>query len=165
MEKKQEACQTTFSIGENGESFLAAVRLAVKLYDRSLESLRTKYGLSKLELIVVGFLHNNPGKDTVGEIATIRSLSKGNVSCAVDSLSEKGILIRKQDRKDRRAVHLELQPCALPIVKEIESVSAAYKENLMRGFTAEEKETYVRLSGRLLANMKQNFESNEIKGE
>lgn len=165
MEQNKTLRKKTFTIGENGESFLSAVRAAVKLYDRFLEPLRVKYGLSKLELVVVGFLHNNPGKNTVGEIAALRSLSKGNVSCAVDSLCEKGLLIRRPDEKDRRTVHLELQPEALPIVNEIESVSAAYKADLLHGFTEEEKEIYVRLSQRLLENMEENLNYSEAKGE
>lgn len=160
MQEKTE--QNALQFGEQNEGFLAAVRMAVKLYDRFLEPVRDEYGLSKLELVVIGFLHNNPGKDTVGEIASLRSLSKGNVSCAVDSLSAKGLLSREPDKKDRRSVHLHLQKTAMPIVAKIEAIGEDYKNQVLYGFSEEERELYVRLYDKMLQNMKDSLrEKNE----
>ena len=153
------------SLDGKAEGFLPSVRLAVKLYDKFLDPLRLKYGLTKLELVVVGFLHNNPQKNTVGEIASIRSLSKGNVSCAVDSLYEKGLLKKQTDAFDRRTVHLFLEETALPIVEEIEQKNIKYKEAVLRNFAEQEIKTYFSLSEKMLENMQKTIETLEHEGE
>lgn len=146
--------QSPFSVGKQEESFLAAVQLALKLYDRFLDPLRQEFSLTKLELLVIGFLHNNPQKNTAGEISSLRSLSKGNVSCAVDSLSEKGLLFRRIDEKDRRTTRLELLKAAEPITKKIDAVGKAYKERIFLGFTEAQKSQYITLCEKMLSNMK-----------
>ena len=63
-----------------------------KIHEQMLKELCRQYDLSLIEAKIIAFLHNNPTKDTAGDIAELRMLSKGNVSLAVDLLCQKGIV-------------------------------------------------------------------------
>ena len=73
------------------------VRSMNKLYDQCMDGIRRKHGLSQIEIIIVSFLHNNPSRDTAGDIALFRMRPKGNVSQGVDSLIQKRLLARFPD--------------------------------------------------------------------
>ena len=89
--------------------------------------------LTLIEGKIISFLHNNPGKDTAGDIVELRRLSKGNVSLAVENLIRKGLLEREQDHKDRRKIHLSLLASAKPITDLIEKRQNEFEEELFRG--------------------------------
>ena len=55
-----------------------------KMHEQMLKELCRQYDLSLIEAKIIAFLHNNPTKDTAGDIVELRMLSKGNVSQAVD---------------------------------------------------------------------------------
>ena len=80
---------------------LLSIGQIVKLYDGLLKRVCAQFGLTAIEAKIVGFLHNNPGRDTAGDIAEVRMLSKSNVSQAVESLIGKGLL--RRDRPPPRA--------------------------------------------------------------
>ena len=83
---------------------LLLIRGIGKFYDQCMEGVRAKYQMSQMEIKVLNFLHNNPGHDTAAEISELRMLPKGNVSQAVESLIQKGFLMRLPDTKDRRKI-------------------------------------------------------------
>ena len=109
-------------------------------------------GLAPLEATILGFLHDNPKKDTAAEIAECRLLAKGNVSIAVESLIQKGLLQRRQDREDRRKIHLSLTPQAAPAAQAIDRLNQRFWQRLFRGFSQEELAQCVRFQQRLAAN-------------
>ena len=110
------------------------VRSMNKLYDQCMDGIRRKHGLSQIEIIIVSFLHNNPSRDTAGDIALFRMRPKGNVSQGVDSLIQKRLLARFPDEADRRKIHLKLTERALPIVEEIDRVQLDYRDMMLKGF-------------------------------
>ena len=68
-----------------------------KMHEQKLKELCRQYDLSLIEAKIIAFLHNNPTKDTAGDIVELRMLSKGNVSQAVDLLCQKGLLSKTAD--------------------------------------------------------------------
>lgn len=132
--------------------FLMTVHGMVKLHDRMIKMICRKYQLTLIEGKIISFLHNNPGKDTAGDIVELRKLSKGNVSLAVDSLIQKGMLEREQDQKDRRKIHLSLLAEAKPITDLIESTQNEFEKELFRGFSEEERRVYIKLNDRMVEN-------------
>lgn len=136
---------------------LSTIRMIIKLYDASLKSVWVKHGLSPVETHIIGFLYHNPQLDTASDIVELRMLQKGNVSQAVESLIQKGLLTRRQDQADRRKIHLSLTPLTQPIVEDILQVRASFQERLFRGFTPEEQELFESLNQRLVKNI--TFES------
>ena len=78
--------------------FLAHIRLTMKLQEQMLKNICETWQLTITEGKVISFLYNNPGKDTAADITELRMLSKGNVSQAVESLIQKGLLKRTAER-------------------------------------------------------------------
>ena len=134
--------------------FLTNIRRIIRLYNRMLEPICDKYGMSSVEATVISFLYNNPGKDTAADIVELRMLSKGSVSQAVENLIQKSLLIREQDVEDRRKIHLSLTASAKPITEEIEKIREQFREQIFRGFTAEERELFTLFSIRIGENTK-----------
>ena len=139
---------------QHASNSLILIQQILKFYESCLEDIRSRYSLTGIEIKIISFLHNNPGHDTVGDIAQMRMLSKGNVSTGAESLIQKGLLQRRQDPHDRRWVHLILLPAADPIIQEIEAAGASFLEQLFDGFSAEEYEIYKNLNDRLAGNIR-----------
>lgn len=83
---------------------------AARIYSRTMEPLCQEYGLTKKELDVLLFLHNNPEFDRAADIVVHRGLTKSHVSLSVTNLEARGLLLRRTDPEDRRTVRLELTP-------------------------------------------------------
>ena len=81
---------------ERTTDILRTVRMMIKLYDKMLRSICDRYQLTQIEADIISFLKNNPGKDTVGDIAELRMLSKGNVSRGAEELIQRGLLRRER---------------------------------------------------------------------
>lgn len=86
-------------------------------------------------------------------------LSKGNVSQAVESLIQKGLLKRIPDLHDRRRIHLALLPASHSITADVDTLMDEYRGYLFQGFSKEEFACYQILSKRLMENAK-----NAMKG-
>ena len=97
-----------------------------KIHEQMLKELCRQYDLSLIEAKIIAFLHNNPTKDTAGDIAELRMLSKGNVSLAVDLLCQKGFLSKTADQTDRRKTHLSLLPSCENVTGAIDTFQSAF---------------------------------------
>ncbi|MCI9513471.1 MAG: MarR family transcriptional regulator [Oscillospiraceae bacterium] len=145
-------------MAEQITEFLSGFRRTIKGYDRCLEAIRHRCGLSQTEVTIISFLHNNPSRDTARDIVELRMLQKGNVSAGVESLIRKGFLTRTPDQTDRRRQRLRLREEASPIVAEIEAVKQHFYRRLFAGFTEEELHQYSQLSRRLQENLSRIWE-------
>ncbi|HIX30360.1 MAG TPA: MarR family transcriptional regulator [Candidatus Blautia stercoravium] len=133
-----------------------------KLYEQCLESIRGEYGLSQIEIAIIGFLYNNPGKDTAAEIVELRRFPKGNVSEGVELLAKKGLVKRNTDTMDRRKVHLSLEEAAIPICNGIEKVNKKFEDQLLAGLSGDEKEIYERINRQLMENIEKGMNLHEV---
>lgn len=129
-------------------------RTIMKLYDRMLESICHNYQLSKTEITIINFLQHNSAKDTAVDIVELHMLAKSQVSAAVESLLQKGLLARKQDTIDRRRIHLTLLPIAYPITDAITVVRKQFHEVILDGFTEKEIILLEEFSQRISQNAK-----------
>lgn len=143
---------------EGVTDILLLMRRLFKLHERNLEKVRAKYRLSQLEIKIISFLYNNPGKDTVGDISQLRMIPKGNVSQGVESLIQRSLLRRTQDKQDRRRVHLTLSEAALPVVEDIKIANEAFRKQIFSGFSKEELAQFGQLNQRLMQNLIQGLE-------
>ena len=120
-------------------SFLVGIRQIFKLHENLLKKVCEQHQLTLTEGTIISFLYNNPGRDTAGDIVELRMLSKGNVSQAVESLIQKSLLRRSQDKYDRRKIHLTLLPKAAPITSAVEAVGEEFQRELFSGFSEQER--------------------------
>ena len=93
---------------KNASDMLMLVRYMMKLYEKYLEDVQMKHRLSHIEIAIIGFLYNNPERDTAADIVERRMLPKGNVSAGVETLVQKGLLMRRQDqnRQEEKFIYL-----------------------------------------------------------
>lgn len=143
--------------------YLMNIRRIMKLHEGMLKQICAKYDLSLIEANIISFLHNNPEKDTAGDIVELRMLSKGNVSQGVELLAGKDLLLRIPDKEDRRKVHLSLSEKAFPITEEIEQGKLTFQEELFRGFSEDDKKTLEDLSRRIMENTEKALKRREKK--
>lgn len=144
-------------------TLLCNIRRMVKLYDSMLKPVCDRYGLVPIEVTIISFLFNHPGRDTAADIVELRMLSKSNVSQAVESLIRKSLLRRQQDTGDRRRIHLFLTPKSKPITEEIETIREAFQKKIFRGFTEEEQRQFAWFNERIAENSKTAAEGEETK--
>ena len=139
-------------------SLLLLNRGMEKLYGRYMDDIRRDFSLSRIEITIISFLHNNPGLDTAADIAELRMLSKGAVSKAVESLIRKSFLERIPDTEDRRRIHLKLKPEAEPVTEMIDEVKEEFLNTVLGGFTSEELEAHSRFFQRVFDNTRHELE-------
>lgn len=132
--------------------FLTNTRRIIKLYESMLRSICEKYRLTLLEATILSFLHNNPGVDTAADITELRMLSKGNVSQAVESLIQKGLLLREQDGADRRRIHLHPTTAAAAITVSLEEGRRQFQSEVFCGLSPGDLELYDRINHRIAEN-------------
>lgn len=133
--------------------FLINMRRIVKLHEGMLRNLGETYNISLMEATIISFLHNNPGKDTAGDIVELRMLQKSNVSQAVELLYKKGFLTRQQDSEDRRRIHLFLTEKAKPITDSMDDIWKRFEEKAFEGISEEEKKQFVKTNERMKENI------------
>lgn len=110
-----------------------------RFYHRQFIPLLEETGLSMREVHVLLFLANNPEYDTARDVSEFRSLSKSQVSQAVDFLVAEGFLLRTPDLTDRRVIHLSLTEDALPLTKQAQALQAECGRQLLSGISAEQE--------------------------
>ena len=143
---------------KNASDMLMLVRYMMKLYEKYLEDVQMKYRLSHIEIAIIGFLYNNPERDTAADIVERRMLSKGNVSAGVETLVQKGLLMRRQDQTDRRKIHLSLLEKAVPIVQEIEEINKKFRRQIFKNLSNDDLKTYEKTTDFILENLKEVLE-------
>lgn len=132
-----------------------------KIHERMLKDICQKYDMSLIESKIIAFLHNNPTRDTAGDIVELRMLSKGNVSQAIEMLNQKGLLSKMTDPVDRRKTHLSLLPACMEITKAIDLAQSEYYNNLFEGFSSEELQILTSLNERLASNATNIYQKGE----
>lgn len=110
------------------------------LYGKLLTPVCTKYGLTRMELNVMLFLHHNPDCDTASQIVKRRRLTKSHVSMSVRSLEEKGLLTCAYRGQNRRTIHLTLTDAAKDMVEAGCAAQKEFTEVVFSGFSQEERE-------------------------
>jgi MarR family transcriptional regulator for hemolysin len=126
-----------------------------KVYSRQLEPVCRKWELSRSEVDVMLFLYNNPGYDRAADIVTRRGMTKSLVSMAVTSLTDRGLLERQLSPQDRRTAHLRLTEPGRSIAAEAKAAQEQFFATLYRGVSAEELDTWERITRRVHENIEE----------
>lgn len=140
---------------------LVVMRRFRKLYEAVSRSVCEAHGISQTELDILGFLSNHPTKDTARDVTEWRMLPKANVSQAVDTLMEKGLLSRRQDGDDRRRIHLCLTDKAKRLIPDIRASRKEMISIITDGFDESECIQYLALQKRIDQNIADYLEGKE----
>ena len=115
---------------------------AKKGYAHVLDPICKEWKLTRNELDILLFLHNNPEFDRATDIVIRRGIAKSHVSLSVSSLEARGFIIRHVDEHDRRTVHLKLSEVAQSIAKSGRDAQVGFFNLLYAGLTQEEVEQW-----------------------
>lgn len=143
-------------------TFADFVICMAKEYEPFRRRIMERFSLSAAEVDVLMFLANNPEYSTAAQVSKIRMIPKSHVSLAVNSLSEKGLLIRKSG-ENRKSVCLVPSESAAPVIAFGREMQDAFQETLFFGFSAEEKATFDALHEKMRANL-ENMKKSKEKG-
>jgi len=139
-------------------NYFDVMAAARKNYSKILDPICKQRNLTRNELDILLFLHNNPEYDRAADIVSRRGIAKSHVSLSVTSLEEKGLLVRRFDENDRRMAHLELTEPGCIIAAQARDMQQQYFSALYQGISQEEFETWRNVTQKVCANI-ENFDS------
>ncbi len=128
---------------------------------RSIES----DGFSMNETDVLLALLSAEDNNTVKAISESSTISKGNISQAVESLKQKGYITTETSSEDRRSVTIHLTDKAAPVVKKLQSAEEDYFQKFMVTLSKGEASLVTRIFGVLQNFSIKNFLSKLSKKE
>ena len=125
-----------------------------RYYENSFQDLLEEFSLTRLEAVILIFLHNNPDFNTARDIVELRGLSKSNVSTALEALRLHQYLTVRPDPDSRRVRRIFLREEKRDVV---EALARRQQETLGRltdGFSPEELAEMQRFLDRMEENIK-----------
>ena len=131
--------------------------MAKKSYHMLLAPVCSKWEITRNELDVLLFLHNNPQYDRATDIVTYRGIAKSHVSMSVANLESRGFLARKFDQTDRRTDHLVLTQPGCDIAREAREYQTRFFSALYQGVTEDEFALWGKITQKVCDNIR-NFE-------
>lgn len=126
---------------------------AQKHYGKHLEPVCKKWKLTRNELDVLLFLHNNPRFDRAADIVKFRGIAKSHVSLSVKNLECRGILTRCCEPADRRTTHLTLTEQGKRIAAEGCHAQQRFFTALYGGITPEEAALWKSITHKVCGNI------------
>lgn len=136
------------------EEFWDNLLLLKGLYDRMLDPVAQRRQLTRMELDLLLFLHNNPAHNTAAEAARLRQWTKSHVSAAVHALKARGLLAARHPDGNRKTLRLTPLPAAQPILQEGREAQRTFFQSMRRGFTPEEERTLESISEKIARNVR-----------
>lgn len=129
-----------------------------KLYEKKCCEIMKDYNLRIIDLDILYYIANCGPRNLAKDIVDL-GMSKANVSKSVDHLRRKGLVRLKEDSEDRRCVHIEVMPSALPVIERVTTVRQAMEECLSKEITHQDRETAAKVLFQIGENMNDELES------
>ena len=130
-----------------------------KACGKRLEPICKKWELTRNELDVLLFLHNNPEYDRAADIVSRRGIAKSHVSLSVSNLESRGLLIRCFEPSDRRTAHLKLTEAGNAIAREGRDIQQQFFSRIYEGVSDEEFEIWRTITQKVCKNIESLDES------
>lgn len=131
------------------------LRLA-RLLDVELEKVAAEHGLStKGDFDTLAALRRHSPRPELSptQLAEAALITTGGMTSRLDRLEESGLVTRRSDPADRRALVIELTEAGRRIVDAVLEASLARQRRLLEPLGAQERETLADLLRRLLLQM------------
>lgn len=143
------------------QDFWDEILLFKGLYDRTLDPVAQRCGLTRMELDLLLFLHNNPGHATAAEAVRLRRWTKSHVSVAVHALEERGLLSAVHPPGNRKVLSLTPLPAAENVIREGTAAQDRFMETLNRGVSPEELVLAAQIIQKIARNIR-DLEKSEV---
>lgn len=126
---------------------------AKKKYAHALQPLCESRDLTKNELDVLVFLHNNPGYDRAADIVAHRGMTKSHVSLSLANLQSRGLVTAREDERDRRAIRLSLSEEGRQIAEQGRAVQDRFFGAVFAGLSREDLHLWQTMVDRVCDNI------------
>lgn len=111
----------------------------------ALEASLAPHGLSEGRLRMLGNLFLEAEPQTPSRLAELAGVTRGTITGLIDCLERGGLVARRPDESDRRAVRVELLPAGRELMERVLPGHLARLSRLMGGLTRDEQRELVRL--------------------
>ena len=118
--------------------FLDVLSLEKRLYDKTMQPVCDRYGITRMELDIMLFLANNSGYDTASDIIERRHLTKSHVSSSIKLLEQRGYVRRSFKEGSRKTICLKLKPPANPIIADGRRAQGEFFAQITANLTSDE---------------------------
>lgn len=136
------------------EKILMAIVRAAESFKRAVSSLFRKYDLSFPQYNILRVLDaSGEGQTRITEVSRIMLVSGANMTGLAKRLEKNGFIRRKSDPRDERVTLLQIVPKGKAVLMEIEAAHDDLLENMLQGFSADEKKSIYGMVRRLLQNI------------
>lgn len=132
---------------------IAVGKKLANIYSELSQPLCKKYGINQSCFDVLMFCANNPENNTARDICAVRGIKSGIASVAVETLIQKGYLVRTNDHSDRRIHRLVPTESAQNIISDGREMQEKFILTLKSGISREEEEIFERVNEKILANI------------
>lgn len=124
------------------------------LYDQALNPVAQRWKLTRMELDLLLFLHNNPAHNTAAEAVRLRQWTKSHVSAAVHALKARGMLCVGHPQGNRKTLELTPLPAAQPVLEDGREAQRFFFQSMLQGFTPSEKQALEAISEKIARNVR-----------
>ncbi len=131
---------------------IAVGKKLANIYSELSQPLCKKDGINQSCFDVLMFCANNPENNTARDICAVRGIKSGIASVAVETLIQKGYLIRTDDISDRRIRRLVPTEFAQNIISDGRVMQERFISTLKSGISPEEEEIFERVNEKILEN-------------
>ncbi len=132
---------------------IAVGKKLANIYSGLSQPLCKKYGINQSCFDVLMFCANNPENNTARDICAVRGIKSGIASVAVETLIQKGYLVRTDDPSDRRIHRLVPTDEAENIISDGRAMQEKFISTLKSGISPEEEEIFERVNEKILENI------------
>ena len=133
--------------------YFGVTQRAKRKYAQVLQPVCEQWGITRNELAVLLFLHNNPEYDRAADIVAHRGMTKSHVSVSVAGLQSRGFLQGRTDPEDRRTVRLQLTGTGEEIARQGREAQTRFFTRLLEGISPEESRLWQSLLERVCDNI------------
>lgn len=133
--------------------FWEYLSLGKSFYRNCFDVVCKKYSMSRAELDILIFLHENPECDTAKDITEKRGIAKSNVSTAIRNLTEQNYIEGYHKGENRRSIHLKMLDKCKPVIEDINEARKNFDDVVFGGFDENELEMITTFFYRLTDNI------------
>ena len=138
----------------NGEIYFIGIEKCNKIFKKSCLDSVKEFSFTPNEIDVIMFLVNNPTLDTARDISHYKNRSKALVCRSVESLVQRGMIVKKIDKHDRRNIHLCLTDKTIKIAERIKDC----RKNFFKQLTTELSPEQIKIFQEVILKMLDNID-------
>lgn len=120
-----------------------------------IEKAKKDLGINQTQMVILMYLVKHKNENVCQKDLEIEThLKKASITGTLDSLEDKGIIVRKQDDEDKRKNIILLSEKTLEIKDDVSKKYREIETNLRKNITDEELEVFFRVIDKMNKNMK-----------